>query len=79
MRVLSVQLQGGAGPAASQRRVSTAKPLQHRTQGARVSSPVQRGGGAVGPWDCSIPRKGESDHLPIQAPLAGSNEDIDLF
>ena len=78
-RLLSVDLQGGAGLAASWRRVSAAKPLQHRMRGARVLLPVQREGGAVGPWDLSIPGKGESDCLPTQDPLAGPNEDTDLF
>lgn len=36
---------------------------QHRghisPRGAHISSPVRRGGGATGPWDLPIPRKGE--------------------
>lgn len=36
---------------------------QHRghisPRGAHISSPVRRGGGATGPWDLPVPRKGE--------------------
>lgn len=62
---LSVDLQGGAGPAASRKRVRAAKPVlctaqgAHLSSGSHISSPVRRGGGATGPWDLPVPRKGE--------------------
>lgn len=59
-RSLSVDLQGGAGLAASQRRVSAAKPSPLTARGhVSHSPPVWRGGAAVGPGDLSVPGKGE--------------------
>lgn len=63
--LLVCDLQGGAGPAASRKRVRAAKPVlctaqgAHLSSGSHISSPVRRGGGATGPWDLPVPRKGE--------------------
>lgn len=74
-----LDLQGGAGPAASPMGVSTAKALQCKMWGVHVLGPVQREERAAGPWDLSIAGKGESNCLPTQQPLAGPDEDIDFF